>query len=46
MLPEMSDDLIQSIENYYENLAFQECLDEDKTTKILIKIREELYKTK
>lgn len=42
----MVDDLIKSVENYYKNLALQERPDEDKTTIILINIREELYKTK
>jgi hypothetical protein len=42
----MADDLIASIEKHYETSALREHPDEDKATKILINIREELYKTK
>jgi uncharacterized protein len=43
-LLQMADDLIVSIEKYYETSALQERPNEEKAIKTLIAIREELYK--
>lgn len=39
----MTDNLIASIENHYENSTLPEKPDEEKVIQTLIKIREELY---
>ncbi|MNG41814.1 hypothetical protein D3C84_1312370 [compost metagenome] len=44
-LLQMADNLIASIEKHYETSTLQEKPDEEKVIKILIGIREELYKT-
>jgi len=43
-LLEMADNLIVSIENYYQNSTLPEKPDEEKVIQTLIKIREELYR--
>jgi len=45
-LLEMADNLIVSIENYYETTILPERPDEEKAIQTLIQIRQELYKTK
>ncbi|MEA9414479.1 hypothetical protein [Flavobacterium sp. PL02] len=44
ILPEMTDNLIISIENHYRTSTLPEKPDEEKVIKTLIYIREELYK--